>query len=204
MCCDCYQPQNMSTQTNTPASTASAASSASTASSASATAKLAKDAVLNANFASICAMEAFNKAAATEASRGKALSLVKSIRRAKTAAMAAAAAAVNAASKKGFVETAVSLEKQARAMEALIEEQVAKEVTSANEDCVKLKAVALAYAAAAAEAATAAKMRLRASTILRYEVLEDAVDPGFVARPKFTSCSSSITTASGSDCSSVD
>ena len=47
-------------------------------------------------------------------------------------------------------------------MEALIEEQVAKEVTSANEDCVKLKAVALAYAAAAAEAATAAKMRLRA------------------------------------------
>ena len=183
----------MSTQPNTPASTASAASSASTASSASATAKLAKDAVLNANFASICAMEAFNKAAATEASRGKALSLVKSIRRAKTAAMAAAAAAVNAASKKGFVETAVSLEKQARAMEALIEEQVAKEVTSANEDCVKLKAVA-----------TAAKMRLRASTILRYEVLEDAVDPGFVARPKFTSCSSSITTASGSDCSSVD
>ena len=134
--------------------------------------------------------------------------LVKSIRRAKTAAMAAAAAAVNAASKSGFVETAVSLEKQARAMEALIEEQVAKEVTSANEDCIKLKAVAMAYAAAASEAAAAAKMRLRASTILRYEVLEDTIDPGFIARPKaavFTSCSSSITTVSaGSDCSSVD
>ena len=119
--------------------------------------------------------------------------------------MAAAAVSINAASKKGFVETAVSLEKQARGMEALIEEQVAKEVTSANEDCIKLKAVAMAYAAAAAEAASAAKMRLRTSTILRYEVLDDAIDPGFVALPpKFASCSSSMTTASCSDCSSVD
>jgi hypothetical protein len=152
-------------------------------------------------------MEAYNKAAATEASRDKALSLVKSIRRAKTAAMAAAAVAINAASKKGFIETAVSLENQARGMEALIEEQITNEVNSAHEDTMKLKAVAMAYAAAAAEAASAAKMRLRASTILRYEVLEDAVDPGFVARPCFASCSSSMTTASrgaGSDCSSVD
>jgi hypothetical protein len=68
----------------------------------------------------------------------------------------------------------------------------------------------MAYAAAAADAAAAAKMRLRASTIMRYEVLEDAIDPGFVARPKaavFASCSSSMTTVSngaGSDCSSVD
>ena len=153
-------------------------------------------------------MEAANKAAATEASRGKALSLVKSLRRAKTAAMAAAAVAINASSKKGFIETAVSLEKQARGMEAMIDDQIAKEVNSAHEDCVKLKAVAMAYAAAAAEAASAAKMRLRASTILRYEVLDDTIDPGFIARPKaavFTSCSSSITTVSaGSDCSSVD
>ena len=117
----------------TPPTTPSAASASTAVSVASATvstdttaAKVAKDAVLNANIASICAMEAYNKAAATEASRGKALSLVKSLRRAKTAAMAAAAVSINAASKKGFVETAVSLEKQARGMEALIEEQVAK------------------------------------------------------------------------------
>ena len=46
------------------------------------------------------------------------------------------------------------------------------------------------------------------SSVTRYEVLEDTIDPGFIARPKaavFTSCSSSITTVSaGSDCSSVD
>ena len=95
-------------------------------------------------------------------------------------------------------------------MEALVEEQITNEVNSAHEDTMKLKAVAMAYAAAAAEAASAAKMRLRASTILRYEVLEDTIDPGFVARPLaacFASCSSSMTTASrgaGSDCSSVD
>ena len=90
-------------------------------------------------------------------------------------------------------------------MEALIEEQVAKEVTSANEDCIKLKAVAMAYAAAAAEAASAAKMRLRTSTILRYEILDDTIDPGFVALPpKLASCKSSMTTTSCSDCGSVD
>ncbi len=102
-------------------STPAAVSAASAASADSTAAKVAKDAVLNANIAFICAMEASNKAAATEASRGKALSLVKSLRSAKTAAMAAAAVAINTTSKKGFIETAVSLEKQARGMEAMIE-----------------------------------------------------------------------------------
>ncbi len=59
------------------------------------------------------------KISPTEASRGKALSLVKSLRSARTEAMAAAAVAINAASKKGFIETAVSLEKQARGMSTL-------------------------------------------------------------------------------------
>jgi hypothetical protein len=94
------------------------------------------------------------------------MSLVKSLRRAKTAAMAAAAVAINAASKKGFIESAVPATREAPAkrgreagLEALIEEQVAK--ASANEDCIKLKAVAMAYAAAAPRSGAAAKMRLR-------------------------------------------
>ena len=61
--------------------------------------------------AAICAMEATNKAAAAEASSLKAVAMVKSLRHAKAVAMAASAVAINAASKKGFIETAVSLEK---------------------------------------------------------------------------------------------
>ena len=126
--------------------------------------------------------------------------------------MAASAVAINAASKKGFIETAVSLEKQARGMEALIEEQVTKEVEATKEDAKRLQAVAKAYAAAAAEAAAAAKPAkrgLRTSTVLRYEVLEDAADPGFVSSPSsiaaFRSFNSSPTASSASmSCSSVD
>jgi len=71
--------------------------------------------------------------------------MVKSLRHAKAVAMAAS-----------FIETAVSLEKQARGIEALIEEQVSKAVEAVHEDAKKLQAVAKAYAAAAAEAAAAA------------------------------------------------
>jgi hypothetical protein len=135
--------------------------------------------------------------------------MVKSLRHAKAVAMAASAVAINAASKKGFIETAVSLEKQARGIEALIEEQVSKAVEAVHEDAKKLQAVAKAYAAAAAEAAAAAKMRFRTSTVLRYEVLEDAADPGFVPSPSsievFRSFDSSPTASSAAmSCSSVD
>ena len=167
------------------ASAASAASSA--ADSTESTAAVAKKAVLNANIAAVCAMEAINKAAAAEASRRKAMAMVTSIRHAKAAAMAASAVAINAVSKKGFIETALSLEKQARGMEALIEEQVNKEVDAANHDSIRLHAVAKTYTAAATDAAMAAKMRFRTSTVLRYEVLDEATDPGFVYYPRPTS-----------------
>ena len=91
----------------------------------------------------------------------------------------------------------------------MIEEQVSKAVEAAHEDAKRLQAVAKAYAAAAAETAAAAKMRFRASTVLRYEVLEDAADPGFVSSPSsieaFRSFDSSPTASSASmSCSSVD
>ncbi len=86
--------------------------------------------------------------------------MVKSLRYAKAVAMAASAVAINTASKKGFIETAVSLEKQARGIEALIEEQVSKAVEAVHEDAKRLQAVAKAYAAAAAETAAAAYILL--------------------------------------------
>ena len=45
------------------------------------------------------------------ASKPASRAMVKSLRHAKAVAMAASAVAINAASKKGFIETAVSLEK---------------------------------------------------------------------------------------------
>ena len=94
----------------------------------------------------------------------------------------------------------------------MIEEQVSKAVEAVHEDAKKLQAVAKAYAAAAAEAAAAAKPAkrgLRTSTVLRYEVLEDAADPGFVPSPSsieaFRSFNSSPAASSASmSCSSVD
>ena len=93
----------------------------------------------------------------------------------------------------------------------MIEEQVSKAVEAAHEDAKRLQAVAKAYAAAAAETAAAAKMRFRTSTVLRYEVFEDAADPGFVSSPtsiaalrSFNSSPPASPASMCASCSSVD